>query len=101
MTVARRNRRWTPELSTRLVNEVSKEIKKCGGIVHAFQKVAPAWGASPATVANVYYKNRFKPIAAAKVVVKGKVNNKSAVGPSVQEAIAVLKKLGVKVTLTF
>jgi len=68
MTVARRNRRWTPELREKLKQEVNAYLSINPGISKnkAYAVVSPSWGITPETVENVvngwgtYGKAAFK-----------------------------------------
>ncbi len=105
MTVARRNRVWTPELVAKLVNAVNKKMKKGSRVTEAFRELSPEWGAAEATIAGIYYKHRFKALPT--VTVATMTTTKKTKGtpqpmhtPSVQQAIDVLRGMGFNITLT-
>ena len=103
-TVARRNRVWTNALRTEFVNEVNT-LRQQMSVMSAFREVGQKWGLAPSSACSTFYnfrsgntrtvfpKNRLK---GASVAPKTSLKNND-----VQNAIATLKKLGVKVTLTF
>ncbi len=101
MTIARRNRVWTPELASKLVNAVNKKMKNGYRVTEAFRELSPEWGAAEGTIAGVYYKNRFKALPTVTVAKKkGKATAQPMHTPSVQQAIDVLRGMGFNITLT-
>jgi hypothetical protein len=101
MTVARRNRVWTPELAAKLVNAVNKKMKNGYRVTEAFRELSPEWGAAEGTISGVYYKHRFKAlptVTVARKKVKGTPQPMHT--PSVQQAINILRGMGFNITLT-
>jgi hypothetical protein len=98
MTVARRNRVWTPELRNKLVNDVNKMTKRGVKRTVAFKELSPVWGAAHQTIACNFYKGLKRPVATSLTVPKAQTVKSS---PDVLAAINVLKKMGVSVTLSF
>jgi hypothetical protein len=100
MTVARRNRRWTPELMNKMCNDVHAYRMKGSTNEDAFREMAPMWGLTPQGLSTRYYANLRSKLNK-KVVPTPSVTQNTAPIRSMEEAIEVLKKLGVKVTLSF
>ena len=102
MTVARRNRVWTPELVAKLVNAVNKKVKNGFRVTEAFRELSPEWGAAEGTIAGLYYKHRFNVLPTVTVATKKKTKGtpQPMHTPSVQQAIDVLRGMGFNITLT-
>jgi len=102
MTVARRNRVWTPELASKLVNAVNKKVKNGFRVTEAFRELSPEWGAAEGTIAGLYYKHRFNVLPTVTVATKKKTKGapQPMHTPSVQQAIDVLRGMGFNITLT-
>lgn len=99
MTVARRNRNWTPELVNKMRSDVDSYIKKGFTRDAAFREMSPVWGITPQGLSTLYYRKLRT--APTKVALASSLVSNAAPMRSMEEAIEVLKKLGVKVTLTF
>ena len=99
MTVARRNRRWTPELVDKLRSDVDSHCKNGYTREVAFRLMSAQWGMTPQGLSSRYYA-KFR-TARTKVAPTPSLVGNTAPMRSMEEAIEVLKKLGVKVTLTF
>jgi hypothetical protein len=96
MTVARRNRRWTPELRDKLYSDVAEYTNKGFNRKAAFEYLGPQWGLTSKGMSTAYYKrNRTKAVKSVAPVSSLKNAN------TVEDAINILKNLGVKVTLSF
>ena len=98
MTVARRNRVWTPELRATLRQEVDVLVKGGSTRRDAFNSLSGKWGACADTLSSAFYfkgkEKASKPSAKSKDTGGGLPTN-------VVEAINVLKGLGISVTLSF
>jgi hypothetical protein len=114
MNVARRNRSWTPELKAKFLREVTQHTDDGKTRSYAFEKLSNQYGLSPATLSTQYYKiiykNKVRTAAPAPrnagatmgfLVPTTKKSNVSVSSPDVATAIALLKKLGANVTISF
>ena len=98
MTVARYRRTWTPELTSKLLREVNQLTAAGKSHTEAYRILSSEWGVAPNTL-SVRVWHSLQTSKTKKVAPKSSL--KSNVSGDIENAIATLKKLGVKVTLTF
>ena len=96
MTVARRNRVWTPELRAVLVEEVNVLVKGGSTRRDAFNSLSGKWGACADTLSSAFYFKGKEKASKARTKDTG-----GGLPTNVVEAINVLKGLGISVTLSF
>lgn len=105
MTVARRNRTWTTELTSQLLEDVNRVRLTEGSANGAFRALAPRWGVAPETLSGQYYKVMRR--SADKGSTPSRAIRKATSAPAVNQpdsiagAIALLKKMGATVTINF
>lgn len=112
MNVARRNRSWTPELCDKLYREVTTSVKDGNTASETFKKLSNAYGASPDTLSTMFYKIRHRKNAEngaksttrtsrAVMAFAAPKSGKQVTTPDISDAIALLKKMGANVTISF